>query len=83
MLRFWYLYTAFCEKVLTDLKGHTNHKMMLSKKQWYNEYKEDLIILYKKIMYVLKNRNLVYKDHSFHSFCDLIYSKTDHILYTV
>ena len=36
---------------------------MLTKKQWYNEYKEDLILLYKKIMYVLKTRNLLYKDY--------------------
>ena len=54
---------------------------MFTKKQWYNEHKEDLFLLYKKIMYVLKSRNLVYKDHSFHSFCDLIYKKTDPILF--
>lgn len=53
---------------------------MWSKQRWYNEYKEDLFFLYNKIMYVLKSRNLVYKEYSFHKFCDLIYSKTDHIL---
>jgi hypothetical protein len=53
---------------------------MLSKKQWFNEYKEDLVLLYKKLIYVLKKRNLVYKEHSFHAFCDLIYLKTDPIL---
>ena len=53
---------------------------MFTKKQWYTEYKEDLFLLYKKIMYVLKSRNLVYKDYSFYSFCDLVYNKTEHIL---
>jgi hypothetical protein len=53
---------------------------MLTKKQWYNEYKDDLILLYKKIMYVLKTRNLLYKDYSFKSFCEFVYNKTDHIL---
>jgi hypothetical protein len=53
---------------------------MLTKKQWYNEYKDDLILLYKKIMYVLKTRNLLYKDYSFNLFCDFVYNKTDHIL---
>ncbi len=62
-----------------DLKIKYINKMF-TKKQWYNEYKEDLILLYKKIMYVLKTRNLLYKDYSFNAFCDFVYKKTDHIL---
>ena len=45
-------------------------------KKWYDEYKNDLIFLFKQLICVLKGKNMIYKKHSFESFCELIYSKS-------
>ena len=44
--------------------------------KWIVEYNDDLFNLYKKLLNVLKSKNMVYKEHSFDSFCKLIYSKS-------
>jgi len=45
-------------------------------KKWYDEYKNDLYILFQRLIGVLKTKNMLYKNHSFESFCRLIYSKS-------
>ena len=42
-------------------------------KEWRMEYKKDLIFLYNCLINILKRRNLLYKEYSFESFCELVY----------
>jgi hypothetical protein len=43
---------------------------------WYNEYKKYLDSLFSKIMYVLKTKDMIYKEYQFDTFCKLIYKKS-------
>ena len=43
--------------------------------KWFQEYKVDLIHLFKEMNSVLKSKK-IYKEYSFYSFCKLIYSKS-------
>jgi len=51
-------------------------KKFFNYEKWFNEYENNLESLFLKIMYVLKTKNMVYKDYKFDSFCKLIYRKS-------
>lgn len=43
---------------------------------WFCEYEKYLDSLFLKIKYVLKTKDMVYKDYQFDTFCKLIYKKS-------
>lgn len=51
-------------------------KQFSTYQKWYEEYEKDLCVIFTHLMSVLKRKNMVYKQHSFETFCKLIYKKS-------
>jgi hypothetical protein len=45
--------------------------------EWRVEYKRDLTLIFNKLIYILKRKNLLYKEYSFDTFCSLIFKKSN------
>jgi hypothetical protein len=44
--------------------------------KWFEEYNSELKELFSTLNSILKNKNMVYKEYQFDTFCKLIYSKS-------
>jgi hypothetical protein len=45
-------------------------------KKWYENYENDLRIMFYKMTELLKNKGILYKEYEFSSFCRMIYNKS-------
>jgi hypothetical protein len=43
---------------------------------WMEEYEKDIYCLYQNLMYILKKKNMLYKEFSFKKYSKLIYLKS-------
>ena len=44
--------------------------------KWMDEYDKDIFYLFQNLMYILKRKNMLYKEFSFEKFSKLIYLKS-------
>lgn len=53
-----------------------NRKMKKTFDKWMEEYREDTVIIFNRLIQILERRNMIYKDYSYESFCKLLYLKS-------
>jgi phenolic acid decarboxylase len=44
--------------------------------KWMQEYREDTLIIFNRLIQILERRNMIYKEYSYDSFCKLLYLKS-------